>query len=601
MSYLSDSKKIYIDFFPDGWIESLDWSSKVSSNQSFVTGILKINQFISKWFVAVSKSVLCGEYISISDFEVEIDDFERCLEIENNPSVQKRKSELYNAFGGLRTNIYNSLRYYRSLVLLTKNKIKIVDEEGVLFSVFSSKRIEYKNVSDKYFSQFVSYVITVAKADHFFCTEADDTVVSNLILMRNELSLEKEIDDHELKFIYSILYDKCSFLLKKAGRDNFVYSIDFKINCLSNVDMTIDGLSELDRKWNFINQSYNPQYALDINKWEEDQYYEKLNLSHFVLLMKHYQKDHQSLHQATNLMRQFIRFYNKTKKKHSVLNSFDRYSLDTIYNYLHNCKFSICMSMKNYSFDQLKKDLVRTDELQENTHIRNFYPYRKAALFLEKSIENELENENTTPKRIQEMIDLMEEVVIKYEKSITWCSGSKFYPFQLRFSECLITYKDHNDVDFHVFMPSSFNKPIKYADLREELIKLKSLLNSFKAQLSIQKRIQKETRELLSIKDKIDSTEKKYLEILGIFTAVITFLFSSINVFNSNNENGNIFDIVKNTAILGLILLSFCSAVYFLTIKKQTSFKEYFKHPRFLFFLFSWIIYIGLIIILVLR
>lgn len=85
----------------------------------------------------------------------------------------------------------------------------------------------------------------------------------------------------------------------------------------------------------------------------------------------------------------------------------------------------------------------------------------------------------------------------------------------------------------------------------------------------------KEKESIEKLKEQMNRTEKRYIEIIGAFTAIITFLFTCVNLFSSKTEM-TAKDMLKNTAVFGIILLLFVNAIFFISTPKH----ELLKHPR---------------------
>ena len=69
--------------------------------------------------------------------------------------------------------------------------------------------------------------------------------------------------------------------------------------------------------------------------------------------------------------------------------------------------------------------------------------------------------------------------------------------------------------------------------------------------------IVEQTKELDSLKDNLKASEKKYIEIGGIFVSAITFLFGTINIFT--NDKASPLQMFISTMGLGILLLLFAS------------------------------------------
>jgi hypothetical protein len=247
--------------------------------------------------------------------------------------------------------------------------------------------------------------------------------------------------------------------------------------------------------------------------------------------------------------------------------------------------------MKNsaYTFEQLKDGLYEIMDIQSHTGILNFYPYRKA---FEKAFELFRNNSALEKDRIEEYKQLMQLCISKFSEAISWCRTNCFYPIQAAYRECLVPVSDFGAV----FVASSFCRPVKYNKLEDEL-------NVFKNQaLLIDNEIalREEKKNLQNLKKDIDNSRTKEIEILSVFTAIITFLFGTIGFF-AENKNNDFLHLVFSIFGLGAILMIFVSGIHLLTMRKEQNIGDYFKHPRALFCCITILASIGLLIWLVVK
>lgn len=149
-----------------------------------------------------------------------------------------------------------------------------------------------------------------------------------------------------------------------------------------------------------------------------------------------------------------------------------------------------------------------------------------------------------------------------------------------------------------VFTPSSYSRPIDYKALNDDLQQYKTDVGILKGEISLHK----ERTKIEALKTEIDASKKSNIEILSLFTAVITFLFGCVNIFSDkNNISISISQQILQIVCLGLILLLFVSAIYLLTLRREESIGAYFKHPRFYFFGLSILGYIVILCIIVIK
>ena len=76
-----------------------------------------------------------------------------------------------------------------------------------------------------------------------------------------------------------------------------------------------------------------------------------------------------------------------------------------------------------------------------------------------------------------------------------------------------------------------------------------------------------QTKELNSLKDSLKASEKKYIEIGGIFVSAITFLFGTINIFT--NDKASPLQMFSSTIGLGILLILFASLLVLVTNKNR--------------------------------
>lgn len=165
---------------------------------------------------------------------------------------------------------------------------------------------------------------------------------------------------------------------------------------------------------------------------------------------------------------------------------------------------------------------------------------------MEHDIDMEFKKEKNDIGIIKEKVDYFGEIKVKFEKCLKWCHRNKFYPFQLLLNECDIKV---NDLD--VFIASSYARPVSYEKLQKELFDFNLKQKFFDNRIELCE----EKSRVIEIKNDIKTLEKRNFEYLGIFIAIITFLFASIPIFASTELtlNGSLLSILS----LGIVLVLF--------------------------------------------
>ena len=161
--------------------------------------------------------------------------------------------------------------------------------------------------------------------------------------------------------------------------------------------------------------------------------------------------------------------------------------------------------------------------------------------------------------------------------ALKWSEFHKFFPFQLPFEESLVYSSDY---DLKLFVPSAFARNIDYKKLKEEL----ALFKKEKDNLIFLLNLSKERREIEKIKESIKDADKKAFDTIAVFTASITFLFGTINIFMNNTTLG-ISMLISNTVGLGVLLLLFMSLYLLFSplLLQKINWRKYLSTGRFLF------------------
>lgn len=585
--------KQYLELFAIDWIEEYSWSDDSQSELSFKYGVNKINDFVESSFVQISRSIISGEYVLESDIENDLMTF---VDIVSNneyapESNNKYKDKLYDEYRKLDENLSYLLSRYRHFVSIVVDKIDRSHPCFIVNAVYTGGKRHTYSLLDN----ITKYVIPVYQLDHLL--SYDEADVRDLILLHEELLKKIPKQKDELKPIFEVLKDKCYFLMKKLVYQNNIteYSIDFLRKRIDLSVVNSEVFAGFDSSFNFFHSEHYNEYDSNVIEWQQKAYNKELKIGQMVLLMKYYKDcDRPSLIQVDNLLNEFNLLYNKLSHTYAH-RKFDNYALCTLKNYMYNSRLSLKLRGAKYNYDSLCVDLEDIELIQAETQIKNFYPYRKAIEYLLLDVRNSMKGANVDPLMIIQKLDFLNECIAKFETAINWCDEERFYPVQNMYNECISEDKKMGGI---VFTASSYCRPIDYSKLREDLQEYKSETRLLKNELALYE----ERVEIQQLKREMDSSKKSNIEILGAFTAVITFLFGCVNVFsNDNNSQLSIVDQIEHIVCLGLILLLFVNAIYFLTMKKEKKLIDYLRHPRFYAFGLSSIAYVVILVVLVLK
>ena len=576
----------YKNRFSMDWIESYSWEP-LKEQKSYEEAIQKITEYVESCFITFSKSIISGEYILRRHIVEELEEFSKLVENEYPPiSASDLKSRLYTEYQRLDNDLLITIRRYRYFIHTITNKVSRESHDYIV-NAFS---VNGKRLSLSKFKDLHAYVFELFYKEHMLSYDRD--IIQKLILLNESIEKEAKNQNGSIQSIYFVLKDKCSFLLKKLLYHEGIaeYSIDFQSKQIDKGDIQNEAFKDFDIYFQFVQQDSCKNYEKLVYEWEQDFNRRHSKMGQMILLMKYY-KDHSntSWKQVQILMEGFDNLYNSIYSKFQD-REFDVYALHTLKNYMYNCRLSFHIKHK-CSYKELCDDMNDIENIQTITHIKNFYPFKKAINFLICDIRQDIGNQKLINKEIEIKINQLKLYINKFNEAIKWCKEQHFYPFQLMYNECV---KKSNGYDGAIFTPSTFSRPINYAKLADDMQYYKAEARSLQNEYNIQK----ERIKIEKLKTEIENTKKNYIEILGIFTAVITFLFGCVNIFSNNNAS-TVLNQIFHVVSLGLVLLLFVSSIYLLTMRKEEKFSHYFSHPRFFIFglaIIGYIIILGIIL-----
>ena len=483
MLFLEEAKTIYGNISSETWINELGWDAENLENP-FSEGTEKLISASFRLFILLSKSILSGEYVSQIDQTQNVlntlKDYsahEEPIYSDDSEEINSMKESLFQSLVSLDAEMKHCIKLYESLLNIVSYKTDLYEHNYVLNGFHLPGTIEENSI----FFIFAKLLIPICRKDYtmsYFTNVGEDSVGELIFLWKkinkyNEDILEKnfEILDilsdtsknqirNEIINLTHAASDKCVFLLKKmlhvSGESE--YSVDFQNGHIRYRDRELDIplFQEFLDRFEHLHVTADSRYATLHDKIRS----ERANLSDLILLMKYFRENGGTLHSIDEI----INYFN-AKYPLSVTDKFNDYALRTIKNYLYNCRFSFILENTEISTENLKDYMSEIEELQFNTGIKNYYPYRKAVKFLVKEIDRLFKDQKNYEYKdeIGHLISSLKVYLVKFKSALKWCRVRHFYPFQLPLSECTISYNELN-----VFIPSSFTRPIKYDMLNEE-------------------------------------------------------------------------------------------------------------------------------------
>lgn len=547
--------------FPDLWIEQMDWSK--SHRLAFAKGIKAINDFREYVVLQLSKLVLSGDHLvnethALGELQLKINE---CVDDVLPRKVLKVK---------LRVEYQSMLKDVIDIVHLVKNHIEQTKDKFLSKNiVVSASFISFKNRSDRH--KMVSLMRLICDSCEIeYSFSYDELYISHLLSLRLNLlkEMQEQKQNEKMQAIVLAVLTKVELLLGKmsAFSDNkkIQYYCDWQLETIE-LDKP-DKYSKED--FRFLFQKYLDPTGLDdetIDEWQKDSMKDDVAMWKLAFLMRYYTKCTKSIIQIDNLIGIANRHHGEYINE-GTGNCVNDYAASSFLNYMYNSRFSfLCQCDKGYTYEQMKRDLVKIESIQAQTFIKNYHPYQNAVEFTIKVIESKLaqeEFEDITP-----FVSDLQGYFEKYKRNVSWCRKSQPYLVQLRYNFSSITIEG---CDFKIFCPSSFCRPLRFKELEEKSIAYANKI----AFLENESCNQHNRRLFMEAKSKIDSMERRNMEQMGLFITITTFFVGLLSIFIGNDGSVPLMEKVQYVVVLGCILIIFVCTGYCVLQKTHRKFEK---------------------------
>ncbi|MGB5989499.1 MAG: hypothetical protein WBG43_07155 [Marinifilaceae bacterium] len=490
-----------------------------------------LNSHISLVLNSFHMSVLSGEYVPYGLYVKKLLDNE-CKELINKLKSVSCVAEIIPKISDfINKNIIDPIdllvQYYGYFLQEIDEKINGISAE-CLFKVLPDSikvtdellaKSSYKSAS-KEVVKFIHHNLRLAILDYNI--SIDDSKLKELLLIHHTLSSESTSS-----FISDALKVKAALLIKKILlRENSdsqkYFMINNEIYNIKDSDFNIDSLgdfydrtlvnsysfSDFDNDKNSINLIFNKRKRC-----------EKLSFEEYHLFIKYLRTlSKPNIEFVEKIWKEFIEEYRYFEKSEFIFDS-KAYAISR--HYLYNNLFSYFLSSsRNLSISDIDARLTKIEWYQEKENIFNYYPYQKLCFYLRDRIENEINLSNDAGAN--EFLQYMKKTLVTFERCYKWCVDNDYIPFQPNYDACLTSYNS-DDKKFPVFIASSFILPVNYIKVAESLKDLRENVFNFKSRVESLRAMNKDRAELEEIKNNVKNTDKKHIEILSVFAAIVIF------------------------------------------------------------------------------
>lgn len=579
MQILSKTQLILENKFPENWLDD-------KSEVELIDSLPKtIEETIDEIFDIFCQSALSGEYVLKTDEDVKsfldkllvfvkqhFDDFGDNVDIQI--ILDKNiKAKLVDFLDTL-------ISYYRQFIgtisLLTTNSLLDI---SVRFG--NDKTSEY-NLSDdlKHKSKLFVIYLEVQLIDHYFSD--DEGVFEQLTFLLRQLKKSKTPSRLKTSVIEKINFLKHKWILRQ-----YYYSLDDEsINLkgyMQNGDI-IEFFGEDEfvtlnpklKEWlNYLDDHYGlgkhskSELLKRVNRIKTKELKE-LNFIELHSLIKYYKDNIKDEEELENICTHLVELNNLPS-----VNYYDSHILKKFIIYSLNNHFSLVSESNN--IENLERLHSKIESYQAKYNITNYFADKKYATTLLTSLKKAYEERKYLGSLASETnkLNQVKDILFRCKKRLDWSFKHHSLIFQLKYEDSIVPTQMNDFVG--IYYASTFVLPIpKYSNLKEfqnlelEYEKLTMLINSISALKIEFKELEGLQLNVQKTRDELKNNDFKSLEMISIFTAIITFIISATTGFKFiNNFKQAIFFFTILGGSLCLMILS-----VFLIRKGKNKFAE---------------------------
>ncbi|MEC5158870.1 hypothetical protein [Chryseobacterium sp. MP_3.2] len=516
----------------------------------------------------ISISILSGEYIKDSTkFKEDVSSILKFTNQIYEDVIFEEDADLANAveyFTGFIEDIFNTyINVEKQIELHTKNPtVEVVFSKRTI--ALSDKLLESFNFFDQHIrlnADWIAVLLQLTILDHFF--------EESIQYFQRLLELEDRIGQNEIEIPYiGALNDKVLFLKYKwlvrqisnqaanVSHAQRIYIVDNSIFSFSDTPhfaLTNEKLKSwkehLDNHYEYNNSK--EYYIQNILPIEEKQNYTFLDIHFLIRYYKDINPNYENLKEVVEVL---------SKRKDEFPN--DKQTFYKNYNYALNNQFSLLIEKDNVCDIEVNSLKQKIDSLQNKIGYNNFfvdYKFLKYNLSQLRKIVDDRQPLEFNSNLIKIRIDLIRALIQDCEKKIDWSENHHNLLYQLPYEESLVPYNTAEIND--VYYASSFLLPLSVQQAYHDFNELKRDYQNNFNNVEIFATLEKEFNVVKELYDKNKDSDKKSIETLTIFSAVIAFLVGTIQGFKfvDTLPNALIFTTVFSLSLSSFVLLIFSS------------------------------------------
>lgn len=543
-------------------------SQNITDNKAFIQEAIELFNNLNIQFRNVFSDSENENSENIYSFKIEVEKIISLL----FESVIRGEYFTYKQF----KSFFNSISKYEDEINSNNIRGKINDVQIEILEEVGEDILMINKILSKYleFSKEVEYLTT--KDDNIFVRSFDegidkkeynlfllnlDLCIYDILLEENKSSAKnlEEIKKYIERFSVPYLNIQEKKMLKKA---NFLLFKWYKRAELNQKDISpiIDGEERGDyekiiisygEKWEsvvkYINNHYFEGTERELRKYFQNIKNKKIE-DYFCQDIHFYIKYYKDIDVNLSKLDEIISFL-KCKAEDNIY--------PVILQYAINNRFSLFLKQCS------DKDKIYEEYQKIKGDYKNYFPQYKFVDTITIIINNHLQKENISLDEVKELEYFIKEKLEpeyqKYKANMEWSSQHTNFIFRVDYEECVID---------NIFIYSSFVLPAPNKEAHDKYEKVSSDYQTLKTQIEPLKRIKEVLLESQKIKDELikdnEKTKKdlekgnvKIIELMGLFSATIAFIMSSVSGFKfiEGIFSAVLFLLIFSTALISFLLI----------------------------------------------
>lgn len=503
------------------------------------------------------KSILIGEQITNNS-----DCHQKISEIKSNVSNEdsvtfELTGEIPEVFLKIRESLILFSDIYGFSVSLSRELLLTEGDESIFFNFDKLSNNQtyftdhiFKNKNDLFFS-----CLQVFSIDSNFL---EDNSTAEL-LHSTKSDLNKIILNGDLNNIKQILLEKIDFLIakwvkrKRETESRLFFNENGNVGDLSSIipenQKLLDWVAYVETHYQFEThwKSEITRKAREIiNNSRENEY----NVFQLHLLIKYYKDVIFDIRKLKVIYKSLC----DKLKQNDFESTYDKYTYSIVSNYALNNYFSL-YSKNCDCLDDLKKEYRELTREKDSFDINNFFLEYKLLFHSFRIIKNQLKVETKSQdiEIIKSKFDnVLTKIYKKYLYRVDWSKNHSNYIFQLPANESIVDFDG-----IKVFFMSSFVLPVPLRRINNDFEEIKIQYESLFNELNILNRVTEKIEENYNVLDEIKKRELKSIEMIGVFTAVISFIIGTVGGFKYIDSffSALVFILVYSTSLISFLIV----------------------------------------------